>query len=94
LHVPADDLLESATAALEYIATDNSTTVDTLDPTRSLLLIGARLLCERIYQDVATRTGELDPLGGFTMSGLMVPENLGRHLRHYWSDQQTAFGVA
>ena len=93
LNVPAADLQQSAEAALEYIAADNSTTIDMLAPT-PLLFIGARLLTERIYQDVSTRTGELDPFGTFTMSGVMIPENLGRHLRHYWTHQQTSFGVA
>ena len=93
LNVPAADLVESATAALEYIAADNSTTVDELDDTSALLFIGARLLTERIYQDVSTRSGELDPFGTFTMSGVVIPENLGAHLRHYWTHQQMQFGV-
>jgi len=94
LHVPAADLLDSATAALEYIAADISTTVDTLDDASALLFIGARLLCERIWQDVSTRQGELDPFGTLSMSGVLVPEDLGRHLRHYWVPQQMAWGVA
>ena len=94
LHVPAADLTESANAALEYIAADISTTVDELDETSALLFIGARLLTERIYQDVSTRTGELDAYGAVTMSGVMIPENLGKHLRHYWTPQQMQWGVA
>ena len=94
LHVPAADLLDSANAAIEYIAADISTTVDDLDETSALLFIGARLLTERIYQDVSTRTSELDPFGQISMSGVLVPEDLGRHLRHYWTPQQMTWGVA
>ena len=93
LGVPAADLTESANAALEYIAADISTTVDELDETSALLFIGARLLTERIYQDVSTRTSEIDPFGTVTMSGLIIPENLGRHLRHYWLQDQHAWGI-
>ena len=94
LNVPAADLTDSANAALEFIAADISTTVDELDETSALLFIGARLLTERIYQDVSTRTSELDPFGQISMSGVLVPEDLGRHLRHYWTPQQMTWGIA
>ena len=93
LNVPAADLTDSANAALEFIAADISTTVDELDGTSALLFIGARLLTERIYQDVSTRTGEFDAFGSETMSGIMIPENLGKHLRHYWLQDQHAWGI-
>lgn len=92
LNVPADDLLDDATAALEYIAWDISTTVDTLDADSALLFIGARLLCERIYQAVPTNNGDVE--GFVTPSGVFIPEDLGQHLRHYWNPQQAAWGVA
>jgi hypothetical protein len=94
LNVPAVDLLESATAALEYIAADISGSTADLDPTNALLMIGARLLCERIYLDVSTRSGDLDALATVAMSGVLVPEDLGRHLRHYWTPAQHAWGIA
>jgi hypothetical protein len=93
LGVPAADLTQSANAALEYIAADISTTTDLLNPDSALLFEGARLLTERIYQDVSTRTGELDAFGSVTMSGVMIPENLGKHLRHYWLQEQRAWGI-
>jgi len=94
LNVPAADLLPAANAALEYIAADISTTVDTLDPLSALLTHGAVLLTERIYQDVSTRTGELDALASVAFSGVIIPEDLGRHLRHYWEQHQHSWGVA
>ena len=94
LGVPAADLTESATAALEYIAADISTTVDELDESSALLFIGARLLTERIYQDVSTRTGDLDGLATVSFSGVIIPEDLGRHLRHYWTPAQHSWGIA
>ena len=94
LNVPAADLLPAANAALEYIAADISTTIDTLDPLSALLTHGAVLLTERIYQDVSTRTGELDGLATVSFSGVIIPEDLGRHLRHYWTPAQHSWGVA
>lgn len=94
LQVPAADLLESATAALVYIADDISTTLDALDPDDALLNIGARLLTERIWLDVPTRSGDLDAFATVTFSGVIVPEDLGRHLRHYWTHAQHSWGVA
>jgi hypothetical protein len=94
LNVPAADLLESANAALEYIAADISGSTADLDPADALLMVGARLLTERIYQDVSTRTGDLDALGTLAMSGVLVPEDLGRHLRHYWTPVQHSWGIA
>ncbi|MET0911031.1 MAG: hypothetical protein ABWZ99_16315 [Ilumatobacteraceae bacterium] len=94
LNVPAADLLESANAALVYIAADISTTIDTLDDTDALLMTGARNMCELIYQDVAARRGELDPFGTASMSGLVIPQDLGTHLRHYWTHAQHRWGVA
>lgn len=94
LNVPAANLLAPATAAIEYIAADISTTVDQLDGASYLVSHGAMLLTERIYQDVSTRSGELDAFGTVAMSGVMVPEDLGRHLRHYWTPSQNRWGVA
>lgn len=93
LQVPAADLLAPAAAALEYIAADISTTVDAI-PADALTEHGAMLLTERIYQDVAARTGDLDALASFTMTGVMIPEDLGRHLRHYWTHRQHSWGIA
>ena len=93
LNVPAASLLGPANAALEYIAADISTTVDLL-PGGYLLEHGAMLLTERIYLDVSTRTGDLDAMATIAMSGVMVPEDLGRHLRHYWTPAQHAWGIA
>jgi hypothetical protein len=92
LNVPAADLLEPAEAALEYIAWDISSTVDALDPDSSLLFIGARLLCERIYQDVPTTSGDVEGL--VTANGTFIPADLGHHLRDYWTPQQEGWGVA
>lgn len=94
LNVPAAQLLGPANAALEYIAADISTTTAELDPLNALLNHGAMLLTERIYQDVSTRTGDLDAFGTLAMSGVMVPEDLGRHLRHYWTPVQHRWGIA
>ena len=93
LQVPAADLLESATAALGYIADDISTTLDALDPTKAQLMIGARLLTERIWLDVPARSGDLDAFATVTFSGVVIPEDLGRHLRHYWLGAQHSWGV-
>lgn len=94
LNVPAAALLGPATAALEYIAADISTTTADLDPLNALLGHGAMLLTERIYLDVPTRSGDLDAMATVSMSGVMVPEDLGRHLRHYWTPAQTRWGIA
>ena len=94
LNVPAADLVESATAAIEYIAADISTTPDTLDETSALLFIGARLLTERIYKDVGTASNDLDPYGTPAMSGVFIPDDLGAHLRHFWTPQQMEWGIA
>jgi hypothetical protein len=93
LNVPAADLLAPAAAALEYIAADISTTTDELQP-GPLTEHGATLLTERIYLDVSTRSGDLDAFGTVAMSGVLIPEDLGRHLRHYWTPAQTRWGVA
>lgn len=93
LNVPAAELFEPATAALEYIAADISADVDDL-PSNALTEHGAMLLTERIYQDVSTRSGDLDPFATVSMSGVIIPEDLGRHLRHYWLPAQHRWGIA
>ena len=93
LNVPAANLQVPAAAALEYIAADISTTVEEL-PEGYLIQHGAMLLCERIYQDVSTRTGDLDGLATVSFNGVIVPEDLGRHLRHYWTPAQHSWGIA
>jgi len=92
LKVPAADLLQPATAALEYIAWNTSTTVELIDDS-ALTFIGARLLTERIYLDVPTSTGELDAPASVAMSGLMIPTDLGADLRYYWTHEQHAWGI-
>lgn len=94
LNVPAADLLEPATAALEYIAADISADNVAALPEGALIEHGAMLLTERIYQDVSTRSGDLDPFATVTMSGVIIPEDLGRHLRHYWTPAQHSWGIA
>lgn len=93
LQVPAADLEEAAAAALVYIAADISMNVADLDPTDALLMIGARLLTERVWLDVPSRAGDLDPFATTTMTGVIIPEDLGRHLRHYWIHQQHRWGI-
>jgi hypothetical protein len=92
LKVPAEDLLEPAIGALEFIAWDISSTEADLDPDSSLLFTGARLLTERIYQDVPTTNGDIE--GFVTANGVFIPEDLGKHLRHYWNPQQMKWGIA
>lgn len=94
LHVTPADVQPAADAAVAYIATWCNVTPADLPDTDPLLDRGAVLLAERIYQDTGVPSGGLAAFGDSVLAGAVVPEDLARHLQHYWQHLQTAWGVA
>jgi hypothetical protein len=52
------------------------------------------LLAIRIFQDQGTPSGSLAVLGDSVAAGAVIPEDLTRHLHHYWRHLQHTWGIA
>ena len=88
------DVQPAAAAAVQYVATWCNVNAADLPDTDALLNTGVVLLTCRVFQDTGVPSGGQAVYGDSVLSGAYVPEDLARHLQHYWQHLQAAWGVA
>jgi hypothetical protein len=96
LRVEPDTVMFAAQAAAAAVAIDvNVDPADLPDTgTDQLADTGVILLAVRIFQDPGTPSGGMAVLGDSVAAGAVVPEELVRHLCHYWRHLQHTWGIA
>jgi hypothetical protein len=96
LRVDPADVHFAAAAAAAAVAVDvNVDAADLPDPGADPMVdLGVTLLAIRIFQDQGTPSGSLAVLGDSVAAGAVIPEDLTRHLHHYWRHLQHRWGIA
>ena len=84
LNADPAEVLGSAEAAVLYVTELTATELLLPDNGGPLVWRGLDLLTERIFLDTGTPSGGIAAAGDPTFGGVYVPEDLSKHLHHYW----------